>query len=732
MGKTRLGIATAEAAAREFPGGIHFVALASLTDASLVLPAIAQTLGMKDGESGSGHETPLEHLGELLGDQQKRLLVLDNFEQVIGAAMDVAALLDECPHLKVLVTSREVLRLSAEYCYQVMPLLVPDLEHLPPTEFLARVEAVRLFVTRAQAVMPDFELSAANGEPVAAICRKLEGLPLAIELAAALVRLMTPEAMLARLESLLALLTGGMKDTPARHRTMRSAIGWSYDLLGADEQRLFRRMSVFAGGYTLEAIEKISKVEDVKARAGLTEGVAALLDKSLLRQTAHGRLYMLETIREYAVEQLEISKEASEAKRAHAEYYATIAEELGPKVGEPTYLALLEQEHDNMRAALGWGIANDIEVAGRIGVALWQFWLRYGHLSEGWRWLEAILKSGAHLPEHMRVRLMNGAGRLSLRLGEYEAAGSVLAECLALCRRIGDVIEEMQALNVLGLRAIYRNEMEQAQSYFEQNLAGQRQLGDMNGISQALNNLGLALRYQGKYKRAEEAYEECIANSKDVPDNFALAAPLHNLGQMLHHQGNDKRAYELLRRSLELVWQLGDRPNVSVCLMDMAGVWATQKQPEKAAMLFGASEALRENSKAQMYDAQRKAYEWDVKQGAQQLSDEGWQAAWEAGARLTMDEACEIALEEMPSGTTEKAAAPPPDEYGLTEREREILRLLVDGLTYAEIADKTVLSFHTVHAHLRSIYAKMGVKSRSQATRIALDKKAGDARPPGT
>ena len=721
-------MAAAEAIGSEFQDGVHYVALASLTDTNLVLPAIAQSLGVQDAEVGSGQTILLERLQELIG-QDKRLLVLDNFEQVIDAAIIVAELLEACPRLKVLITSREVLRLSAEYCYPVMPLSLPDLRHLPPPGFLARIEAVRLFVTRAQAVQPDFEINAENGPVVAAICHKLEGLPLAIELAAALIRLMQPETMLARLERRLSLLTGGAKDAPARHQTLRAAVGWSYDLLEPDEQKLFRSISVFAGGCTLEAISGIGHDAETPENGALLEGVTALLDKSLLRQDygkdAEGRLYMLETIREYALEQLSARGEMDAARRAHALYYLERAEEAGPRIREPQYWNWIEQEHDNLRAALGWAAGGgDIEIGAKLGAALWHFWLRHGYLSEGWRWLDTIIHSGPELPGGLRVKLMNGAGRLALRQGEYGAAQIVLEECLVLCRELGIVPQEMQALNSLGLTAIFQNDLRRARSYFEQNLAGQRSIGDKDGISQALNNLGLALRYQGDYERATAAYEECLRVSREVPDKFAAAAPLHNLGQMLHHQGDDMRAHKLLSESLAILRQIGDRPSISVCLADIAGVWATQKQPEKAARLFGAAEALRENLRATMYDAQRLAYEWDVKQGMSQLDDATWRAAWAAGRELSMEAACELAMGEpisapIPEQVVEK------DPFGLTEREHEILKLLVEGLTYAEIADEVTLSFHTVHAHLRSIYGKMGVSSRNQATRVAMENGIG-------
>ena len=367
IGKTRLAMAVAEALRNDFPEGICFLSLAPLTDPDLVLPAITQELGVYEVGASGEKSVMLERLQDLIG-RRKLLLVLDNFEQVIGAAMDIAELLSGCSRLTVLVTSRELLRLSAEHLYPVPPLALPDLQHLPLVKSLAEVEAVDLFITRAQAVQPLFALTPENAVPVATICGRLDGLPLAIELAAARVSLLPPVAMLARLEKRLSLLTAGARDAPARHQTLRAAIAWSYDLLHSGEQQLFRRLAVFVGGCTLEAAEAICAAGGAGGDSvGFLEALASLLDKSLLQherpQQNHARgeparLYMLETIREYALEQLAASNEAAAILLAHANYYLALAEEAeacwtGPK--QLDWLARLEEEHDNLRAVLVGG-----------------------------------------------------------------------------------------------------------------------------------------------------------------------------------------------------------------------------------------------------------------------------------------------------------------------------------------------------------------------------------------
>jgi non-specific serine/threonine protein kinase len=298
----------------------------------------------------------------------------------------------------------------------------------------------------------------------------------------------------------------------------------------------------------------------------------------------------------------------------------------------------------------------------------------------------------------------------------------MLEESLALWRPLADTRGEMQTLHSLGLVAIYRGDFPRAQDYFERNLEKWRALGDKHGIAQTLNNLGLALRYQHQYERASRIYEECLALCRELQDQYGVGAALHNLGQMAHHMGDDARAHKLLVESLNIGRRIGDRPNISARLADLAGVWVTQGQPERAAKLFGAGEALREKVRATMYQGQRLAYEKNVERGAAQLEARAWEAAWAEGRSMPLDDAYALASEELPqadSGAADPTA--PQNTYDLTERELEVLRLLVAGLTYGEIAAQLILSFHTVHAHVRSIYGKLGVTSRNQAARFAAE-----------
>jgi predicted ATPase/DNA-binding CsgD family transcriptional regulator len=735
IGKTRLALAVADAVRPDFPDGVFLVSLAGLMDASLLVPALAQALGLPDMGRSAGEAHLLSRLQALIN-RRKMLLVLDNFEQVIDAAVEIAALLAACTQIKVLVTSREVLRIAAEHNFPVPPLAVPDIRHLPPIEFLGQIEAVRLLVTRAQAASPGFALTQGNSTAVASICHRLEGLPLAIELAAARSRLLTPADMLSRLEHKLPWLTGGAKDSPARHQTLRAAIGWSYDLLEPDEQQLFRRLAIFVGRCTVEALAAVcGSATDTEAGEpddDLLHALTSLLDKSLLRQ-AHdnqqGRLYMLETIREFAMEQLQASGEAPEMHRAHAHYYLALAENAEPRMVGPeqtAWLNTLEQEHENLRAALACAAENrDTEVGARLAAALWRFWLTHGHITEGRRWLHTFLSSGALSPE-LRARVLNAAGPLAVRQGDFATAHTLLEESLALWRTLDDPRGEMEGLDNLGLVAIYQDDLPLASTYFQQSLEGWRRLGDKHGMTTSLNRLGLVMRYQGNFEQATRLYDECYAMATETHDTYYVAASLHNMGQMAHHRGDDERAYPLLMKSVVLVRQLEDTPNISTFLADLAGLWASQGHPERAARLFGAAEALRENMQVMMYEAQRKAYVQDIERGRAQLDPAIWDAAWANGRTMSLDEAFALALQEIPTAVSHAqvpgpAPARPQDIHALSDREVEVLRLLVAGLTYDEIASRLTLSFHTVHAHLRSIYSKLGVTSRSQATRFATE-----------
>src|SRR2546421_854816 len=415
VGKTRLSLQIATDLVDVFPDGVHVVPLAPISDADLVLPTIARVLGL--GESA---DLPvIERLQDYLQDRHL-LLVLDNFEQAITAAPLLAELLQSCPYLKVLVTSREALRIRGTYEFPVPPLALPDLKHLPDSETLSHYASIALFTQLALAIKPDFALTEASARAIAEICIRLDGLPLAIELAAARIKLLPPEALLARLGRRLQVLSSGDRDLPVRQQTLRNTIKWSYDLLDAGEQRLFRRLAVFVGGCTLDAAEAFYALPG-NVTTYVLDDVGRLIDKSLLYQAEQGsnepRLHMLETIREYGLECLDACGEAEMTRRAHAAYYLALAEEAELQTAGPQqvmWLERLEREHANLRAALRWlRDAGEPEQALRLGGALWWFWSVHGHLSEGCGWLESMLTAGKEVSDAVQAKALYGNGVLA-------------------------------------------------------------------------------------------------------------------------------------------------------------------------------------------------------------------------------------------------------------------------------------------------------------------------------
>jgi predicted ATPase/class 3 adenylate cyclase len=478
-GKTRLALQVAADLLDDFPDGTFFVPLATLTEAELFLSAVAETLGVRE----TGDQTLYESLKDYLR-ERRLLLVLDNFEQVIGAAPAVTELLVVAPGLKVLATSRAPLGLYGEHEFPVPPLTLPDLKSPPPLERLTQYEAVRLFVDRARAVKPDFSITNESAPAVAEICVRLDGLPLAIELAAARIKMLPPKAMLQRLSSRLKLLTGGARDLPERQRTLRGAIEWSYALLDEGEQVLFARLAVFSGGRTLEAVDAICDAQG-DLPVDTFEGVSSLLDKSLLRQEegpgGEPRFVMLETVHEFAREKLQKSAEAGEIKRTHAQYFLTLAEEAYPQLkgaNQLEWLDRLEAEHDNMRAALSWALERkEVEVAIRLGGALWLFWFVRGYHSEGRRWLQEALAIEERISPGSRAMALAGVGWLAAHQGDLDRAQEVCEEGLQLLAN--EASEAKRCLLVfLGWVAREREDYRWATQLFEESLALSQQMSD--------------------------------------------------------------------------------------------------------------------------------------------------------------------------------------------------------------------------------------------------------------
>ena len=571
-GKTRLALQVAAELSDLEWRGIYFVDLAPVSDSTQVIPTIASTLGLREERSRS----PLECLKEEI-DQNRLLLLLDNFEQVLDAAVRVSELLVACPQLKIMVTSRAVLRVPAEREFAVPTLRLPDSAQMPDLEALLQYEAIVLFVQRTQAVVPEFRLTDMNAPAVVEIVRRLDGLPLAIELAAARMKLLSPEALLARLNQPLQVLTSGVRDVAARQQTLRNTIAWSYNLLDAQEQELFRRLSDFVGGCTLGAIEAVYGALG-NATGLILDIVDSLVDKSLLQLREPGkgeepRFAMLETIREYGLELLVASGELESVREAHAMYFLELSERADLDLSasdSPERLDRLEQEHDNLRAAMHWSL-EDIErreqIALRMGGALRSFWYVRGYLSEGLDFLERAMMGSNEVEEPTRAAALYAAARLYEARGDYDRAEPFLVKSLVLYRELGNPERIAYALHLQADIAWRRGILDMARSLAEESLAVFRELGDRGAIASLLLHLGALAADQGEYARARDLLEESLAINRELGDKGNIPDSLFNLARAYFFSGSELGAARvLLEESLSLFRQLSDKESIGYCL----------------------------------------------------------------------------------------------------------------------------------------------------------------------
>ena len=592
IGKTRLALQVAGEIASQFPGGVCFVPLSAVGEPGLIASTIAQAVGVRE----AGNQSPQEGLKEYLGSlNQPMLLVLDNFEHLVAAAPVVAQLLAFGPKLKVVVTSQAPLHIYGEQEFPVPPLTLPDPQSLPPLEALSRLPAVALFVARAQAVKHEFALTKENGPAVAAICARLDGLPLAIELAAARIKLLSPPAMLARLESRLNLLTGGARDLPTRQQTLRSTVDWSYGLLNAAEQTLFRRLSVFVGGCTLEGVEAVC---DTKGDIGVDvlDAMASVVDKSLAQQVervdAETRFLMLSTIREYALERLAESADEPATRRAHAAYYLVLAEEGAEDVvAHPEWLDRFEIEHDNFRMALDYLLrTGDAEWSLRLGAALFRFWETREYLTEGHDAIARILAlEGTRARPKLRARLLFSAAVLASELGDYGSAQRLLEESLDTCVELNDKRGVAVALNALAVNARDRGDLAAASLLFERCVAIWKDLDDSANIARALSNLANVIKLQGDYARAFSLYDECLTMFRKAGDGAGIAWTLNYQGDVARERADSVAARSFCERSLEAFRQLRDGWGIASTLSDLAGLSCDQGDNAEALRLYGES-----------------------------------------------------------------------------------------------------------------------------------------------
>jgi predicted ATPase len=660
IGKTRLALQAAASVRTDFREGVWLVELAALADPALVPPAVAAVLGVRE----EGHRPLVDTLVDALRSRHL-LLVLDNCEHLVEACAQLAgALLRRCPHLRILATSREPLAITGEMTWRVPPLSLPALadgEHVSAVDDLARNEAVQLFVERTRAVRPHFSLSSHNAPAVAQLCWRLDGIPLAIELAAARLRVLSVEQVLEHLDDRFALLTGGSRTLQPRQNSLRATLDWSYDLLSDAERTLFNRLSVFAGGFTLEAVAAVCAEEGIAEAEicphDVLDGLTQLVDRSLVvvEEVPRGmvRYRMLETLRQYARLRLAAVGEAMHVDRRHAGYYLSLAEQAEPKLFGGAQVAWLDRlgvEQENLRAALAWSQTAEGAIGHglRTAVALWWFWHLRGHAGEGSRWLEALLAHPADVPDVLRARALYREGHLRWDLGSYPAAIVLLEESLELAQRLGDHVTMALALvtlavvydgqgaydraevlsrralalfqreehawgiplatRVLGRHVLFQGDHQQARALLTDSLERALQLGDRWAIGQALWMLGLAARYEGDLRRAQALLEESVATFREFDERQDLARPLQTLGCVLRDLTDAGRARASLCEGLALARDAGSRHIIAACLVGLAGVACLDRQFARAARLLGATDALLGATASTLPPAERADY----------------------------------------------------------------------------------------------------------------------------
>jgi len=591
IGKSRFATEVAHELGAEFSSGVYFVPLAAVSDPILVPSVIAQTLGVRELGGQPLVESLKQHLRNCFGTPM--LLLIDNFEHLLVAAPLLSELLALAPGLKILVTSRAALRVRGENEFALPPLSLPDRKALPPPQALARYAAIALFMQRASAVKPDFSLTEENASAVAEICIRLDGLPLAIELAAARIKLLSPSAMRSRLASRLQLLTTGARDLPARQQTLRQAIDWSYDLLSEAEQKLFRRLSVFVCGCTLEAAEAVC---DTKKDLGLDllDGMASMVDKSLVRQIEQAdgepRFAMLETIREYGLEKLAASGEQESIRQAQAAYCVVLAEEGAAESPEgelKEWLDRFETEHDNFRTALEWlAETHTVEWGLRLGIALFRFWETREYLAEGRERLGKLLGLPEAKPSNTRMRALFAAGVLAADQSDYAAADRFMMESLEIARLLGDKRSIAVSLNAMAVIARDKGDLTASTALFEESLVQWRDLCDRQAVARALSNLGTVVESQGDYARAHALYQECLAIFRELGDWRGIAWTLNHQGDMLRDQGDLASARSLYEQSLATFRELNDRWGIAGSLADLGNL--TREQGDYAASVSDA------------------------------------------------------------------------------------------------------------------------------------------------
>ncbi|MHB8730246.1 MAG: ATP-binding protein [bacterium] len=728
-GKTRLALAVASDVLAEFPDGVWLVELAPLSDPALVPSAAAAVLGVAD----QGERALLTVLVESLR-TRRLLLVLDNCEHLIAAASQFAeALLRSCPDVRLVATSREALGIPGETAWRVPSLSMPDAQDSAAVDHPRRYEAILLFEARAQSSRPGFAVTPGNAEAVAQICRRLDGIPLAIELAAARLNVLTPEQLDAKLDDRFRLLTGGSRGALPRQQTLRATMDWSYGLLSEPERSVLRRLSVFAGGWTLEAAEALCSTDLIQP-AGVLDLLGRLVDKSLVltdAQDGEVRYRLLETVRQYARDRLVESGDAAEARRRHRDWYGAVAEQgsavlRGPQ--QKVWMERFEAEHDNFRAALEWSAVDPAgaEAGLRLAAALMWFWFIGGHWREGRVRLERALQRRGDAPEAVLPAAMQGAAFFAWRQGDNARANELGEEGLALCRRLDDKPNMALMLIWLGIAAIRAPDYDRATALFRECIDVARGLGDTWTAALATAQAGIVARHQGDCERAIALHSESLAVIRQLGDGFTIVYNLRNLGYDTLQLGDYARAEGYFREGLTWGAHAGyHQPWVTVeCVEGMAQVAFEQGRHERAARLLGAVDRLFEIIGHRRSPQDQSALDGRIASTRRGLGDATFDKARADGQAMTLEQAVEYAVEpgerEQPSGHGQSGKEPHGDP--LTAREREVAALVARGQTNREIAATLVISERTADAHVQNILNKLGFSSRAQIAAWSVER----------
>ena len=765
VGKTRLAVEVAHRVVDDFPDGAWFVDLAPVTDLSLVIPTIALTLGVHLMDTSSVHDALVSWLGE-----RSVFLLIDNIEQVVEVAPEIASLLNSCPGLTILATSRVPLHVRAEHEYPLGPLPIPTIGPSTSLAELTEVAAVRLFVERVQAVKPDFQLTDGNATSVVEICRRLDGLPLAIELAAARLKVLSPVALVARLSDRLAVLTAGPRDAPARQQTLRDTIAWSYDLLSPDEQRLFRQLSIFVGGWTLAAVEAVC------APVGtVVDTLAALVDHSLVRQEPEPnpapslgagfstRFSMLETVREFAREQLDATDETADTQQRHAAWVLDLVERAEPELLGPNqviWLERLDAEFGNVRAALTSTLARrDGEVALRLAAGMIDYWSSRGLRPEGRRWLEQALALDSDAPALLRARAFTELGGFANLTGDYDTAEWSLRQATELCRAEGNQAGVANALRFLGDIAIFQGRYQQARDTLEQAVSAAHESADPRVLARTVGAQSLATAMTGDYARASQLGGESLALYRTLGDRENVNSLLVFLGFYALWEGDRERAARfaaealaaahvgggdwigmasqlsgevelecgnvaqagaLLRIAIEFHLRQSERLLIAECLEELATVAAGLGDAVRGATLLGAADTLRTSIDAPVPTPRREHHDRTIAAIGARMSGDAYAAAVAAGRGLTLDAVVRFALEPEAPSPAQLTPAMTGHPAGLSSRELEVLRLVVDGRSDKEIAALLSISPRTVGNHITNILTKLDLDSRTAAATWAV------------